>query len=158
MSSSCCRQSLYIDNKYESNVNCCFYFEIMNTEDASFWKEGHHHSVMEESCQATNFYLLCRSFGILRQVRNIFSGNDPPDNILDMFNIFGDCAPSAVYICQKGTQHWSSHNCFIATDCFMCAMHKIIRHIKTGSGWKTSLRFPYQKEKPDKQGKNSSIY
>ena len=36
-----------------------------------------------ESWQATNFYLLCRSYRIVGQVRNIFAGKDLTDNISD---------------------------------------------------------------------------
>ena len=50
-----------------------------------FFKMGHYHCMMEKSCQATNFYLLCRSLGIVDQVWNIFAGKDPPENIWKIF-------------------------------------------------------------------------
>ena len=51
----------------------------------SLFRMGHYHCMMEKSCQATNFYLLCRSLGIVGQVWNIFAGKDPPENIWKIF-------------------------------------------------------------------------
>ena len=66
-----------------------------------FFKMGHYHCMMEKSCQATNFYLLCRSLGIVGQVWNIFAGKDPPENFWIFFWEFFFIQGGRVGSCTK---------------------------------------------------------